>query len=258
MYAHAQRKHAIQSLDDLLKVLIAYSYFLDPYMIRFLVRSIAQIQLGQLKDVDPSMSLRILVFCLVLVHLGPVGRHLFQPLEPTDMLLLDFIGRLKPAPQYLVAFLDVAIFLLQLIMLFIAYETVRQHPDMPDPLAASRSQSSPEIAGDPNERTPLASHLNAIDQTHSPLDPIFHLRLRTTFQRLVHPPPSAPRTDLPTPATSALYSRQGMAARMLLGLAVPSARSMSNNAENPVPRGASRQPTAENERRVPGGLSGDW
>ncbi|KAG8927792.1 hypothetical protein FRC01_006911 [Tulasnella sp. 417] len=243
MYAHAQRKHAIQSVDDLLKVLIAYSYFLDPYMIRFLVRSIAQIQLGQLKDVDPSMGLRILVFCLVLVHIGPVGRHFFQPFEPTDMLLLDFIGRLKPAQQYLVAFLDVAIFLLQLIMLFIAYETVRQHPDMPDPLDASRPQSSPEIAGDPNGKC---------------LDPIFHLRLRTTLQRLIHPPPSAPRTDLPTPATSALYSRQGMAARMLLGLAVPSAGSASSAADSQVPRGSLTQPTAENERRVPGGLSGDW
>ncbi|KAG8979906.1 hypothetical protein FRC05_007349 [Tulasnella sp. 425] len=150
MYAHAQRKHAIQSLDDLLKVLIAYSYFLDPYMIRFLVRSIAQIQLGQLKDVDPSMGLRILLFCLVLIHLGPVGRHFFQPLESTDMLLLDFIGRLKPAPQYLVAFVDVAIFLLQVIMLFIAYETVRQHPDLPDPLAPSRPELPSDNARDPD------------------------------------------------------------------------------------------------------------
>lgn len=53
---------------------------------------------------------------------------------------------MKPASSFLITTLDLAIFLGQMIMLVIAYETSHYHPDLPDPLAPT--QEPKVIAGD--------------------------------------------------------------------------------------------------------------
>jgi len=129
-------------LDALLFELFVLSYLLDPVIPRLLFRATAQFQFARPRDLD--RSLRFMFIYCSLVNVGPVLRHVLPSFHyETQGLLLDFIGRCEPpilryhllfliqgffellatppARLHLVC-LDVGIFLLQTLCLFIAYE----------------------------------------------------------------------------------------------------------------------------------------
>ncbi|KAG8878115.1 hypothetical protein FRB98_006388 [Tulasnella sp. 332] len=137
------------SIDHLLKVLIVYSYLVDPYLVRLLIRYIAQLQLFKPQDIDTSTSLRTFLVCLIFVHVGPVCRHLFIKTEPpavTEMVLLDFVGR--------------------------PYETGHHHPDRPDPLAPSNADPKSQ---DGDEESLLGAYEKPLPPDPS-AGPVLHLR----------------------------------------------------------------------------------
>jgi len=260
MYAHAKRTHALHSLDFLVKVLIVYSYLIDPYLIRLLARYIVQTQILKPKDIDASISLRGFMVILAIVHTGPILRHLLPNVPPTEMVLLDFIGRMDVASPYLIAALDVFIFVLQTVILTVALETAHWHPDLVDPLApdALRTEES-SISTNAGELEPLAGPPSrSIDPLTAP---IFHIRLRTWVNRLMRPPPLAPATDLPqSNTTSATRPRSTfgsrMASRMLSSLA--QGRTALGPGLSAPPPTTTNATTTGATTRIPGGLQGDW
>jgi len=259
MYAHAQRQHVLQSFDLLLKSIIVHSYFIDPYIFRMIVRYLVQMQLLQPRDVESSTSLRVFIASLVFVHAGPVCRHLFQKVEPpavTDMILLDFIGRIKPASQFLIATLDIAIFFLQILMLVIAHETQHYHPDLPDPLAPTDEPSQSVV-----EDEEMAALTGAYDKPQPPdpaAGPVLHLRFRPTLRRIARPPPVEPSSDLPGGATTTAARRNPTLSSLLLSTLF---RNVAHGRSRPPIRTADEPPSPAASgpgRTLPGSLGRDW
>ncbi|KAG8983410.1 hypothetical protein FRB95_005807 [Tulasnella sp. JGI-2019a] len=262
MYAHAQRQHILQSIDHLLKVLIVYSYLVDPYIIRLLIRYIAQLQLTKPQDIDNSTSLRTFLACLCFVHVGPVLRHVFIRTEPpavTEMVLLDFVGRLKPSSPFLITTLDVAIFLGQIVMLVIAYETGHYHPDLPDPLSPSNAESRSQ---DGDEESLLGAYEKPLPPDPG-AGPVLHLRLRSAWNRLVRPP--EPRSDLSggSTATTSAASTVRRYPTFTSILIQSLFQTLDRNRDRPLqPSGTSSAPApppvSTEPRTIPGALGGDW
>ncbi|KAG8931648.1 hypothetical protein FRC02_002414 [Tulasnella sp. 418] len=208
MYRAAQRKHAIQSFDSLLRVLIVYSYLVDPVFLRLITRFIVQLQLSNPKELDPTASLRFYLACLALVHIGAVVRHLFGPVEVDSAsitLVLDFIGRNIPAAPTHIAILDVSIFIMQAIMLILAYETHDYRPDSADPLAPAHlleRQGMGTDNVDEDEYAPLATSSSSESPSHRSDLPVFHLRLNTTIARIRKPPEPSSNSDSLNPSVN--------------------------------------------------------
>jgi len=195
-YAHAKREHAITSLDALLFELFALSYLLDPVIPRLLFRATAQLQFARPRDLD--RSLRFMFIYCSLVNVGPVLRHVLPSFHyETQGLLLDFIGRSTPPARLHLVCLDIGIFLLQTLCLFIAHEahgTSEQDElacvleSLPDDSSGSRI----EEGGSPHKLSDNA--------------PILHLRLNQSLRKIYHPPseprPLSDASNLPLPSTA--------------------------------------------------------
>lgn len=252
-YAHAKREHVITSvnsayrilegqythiftltqLDALLFELFALSYLLDPVILRFLFRATAQAQFSRPRDLD--RSLRFMFIYCSLVNVGPVFRHLLPSFHyETQGLLLDFVGRCEPpqcfasssyiqkcfeqatppARAHLVC-LDIGIFVLQILCLFIAYEAhdnseqdeLAYVPEQPP--NDSCSNRTLKIRSPSGSGLTYLSVVIAEDGSPEKLDdnaPILHLRLRNSFRKIYqsaseHPPPSN-ASNLPLPNTT--------------------------------------------------------
>jgi len=191
MRFHAQRQHVVYSLDALLYELYLYSYLVDPSIMRLLFRALAQSQFSRPRDMDRSLRFFFLFACFL--NAGPILRHVIFPgVYESRGLLLDFVGRATPVARLQVIFIDVAIFILQVITLVIAYDIGHADPDGPDTLAYVSSNAEPNSSDDESIAPDKYDH-------HTP---ILHLRLRPTIKRILNSPPTHPDVDLPMPNIS--------------------------------------------------------
>ena len=147
-------------------------------MSRLLTRLVIQSQLTRPIDLGPTISLRTFMIGLSFVHLGSLIRHVLQPLESTDMLLLDFIGRCEyiasivtiahlttsyeanPPPHITVALVDIIICVMQFLMLIIAFETNHYHPDAVDPLVPEEGQPASLPVARSSSGTHISVHIH--------------------------------------------------------------------------------------------------
>ncbi|KDQ10227.1 hypothetical protein BOTBODRAFT_36336 [Botryobasidium botryosum FD-172 SS1] len=210
---HAQRQHVVQSLDSLVYTLSVYSYFLDPSILRLIFRALSQFQFARPAEIDPSRTLRFFAVCCVIVNLSTLSRWIISWLAPQlnwDVvqdkgILLDFVGRGSRPDYNQVLFVDMSIFVLQLVTLIIAYEIGHERTDGPDNLASS---TSPEASSythlheeivdndDDSEESPSLPKPPTPSLTN---DPILTLHLRATLLRILRPPPPPAPSELPLP-----------------------------------------------------------
>jgi len=194
MRYHAQRQHVVYSLDSLLYELFLCSYLLDPSIIRLIFRALSQSQLSRPRDMDRTLRFFFLFACLI--NTGPILRHIVNPSHYEERgLLLDFIGRATPPARVQLIFLDLAIFVLQIITLVIAYESGQSPSEGPDVLAFNPLDSYAPLSDGPSSERDGSDKLDVNE-------PILHLRLRPTVQRILHPPALRQEQDLPMPNTS--------------------------------------------------------
>jgi len=148
-----------------------------------------QIQLTRPREM--GRTVRFYLICVCLVHAQSLLRHLFYPFQYDSCgVLLDFVGRAYPPAHIHVISLDILIFILQVIIVIIAHETGSEvDPDMPDPIGYKSSFADDS---DEDEESSHKQHYH---------EPIFHVRLRSTWQNIIYPP--APRLpDLPLPGAT--------------------------------------------------------
>ncbi|KAI0789151.1 hypothetical protein C8Q75DRAFT_793427 [Abortiporus biennis] len=199
---HPQRKHIINSLDTLLYQLHTLSFLLCPVIWPYICRLLSQYQFSRPRDADPKRSIRFWFFLIVFFNIGSLWTHLSSSYYPNRSVILDFVGiQHKPSPLHLIT-LDFLIIALDMLLVFIAFETslfAAQPSDSLDPLLP------------PTE--PIASSLLSIvppNIAESPI-PIYILDLRFPFiiSRLRHSPPQPPQSStansLPLPNTASSW-----------------------------------------------------
>ncbi|KAF7315607.1 DUF1746 domain-containing protein [Mycena indigotica] len=224
---YAQRKHIVQSFDNLLYQLHVLGFFNsnvvgDPFpLTTLLIRCLAQSQCSKPRDQDPAWSLRIFFGILLGLHGLIMWNHATAPASDR-VVILDFIGTaFVPSKVRLITF-DLFIMFLQMLLTIITYETslMREEP-RPDPHS--------ENVGKPHPPYALDLHFSSVVA-----------RLRT-------PPTPAmirnlPADGLPLPNTTP-WPLPAVGLRVLLG----------------VPPGRTGRNTETNEQRggrIPGGLDG--
>jgi hypothetical protein len=205
-------------------------------MLRLVFRALAQSQFSRPRDMDRSLRFFFLFACFL--NIGPILRHVFFPgIYESRGLLLDFVGRgersslfpkcsdhishsnriATPVTRLQVIFIDVAIFVLQVITLVIAFEIGHADPDGPDALAYVSSNAEPisspssvdgAHSGQSSQQDCNFMFTESIaPEKYDYHTPILHLRLRPTIKRILNPPPASRDGDLPMPNTSSLPSR---------------------------------------------------
>jgi len=241
----------VYSLDALLYELFLCSYLLYPSMLWLVCRASSQFQFSRPREMDSTRTLRFFFFFACLVNAFPILRHVFAGLDfQSHGLLLDFVGRATPPTRVQIIFLDVAIFLLQIITLVIAYETWNPDPDVTDPLAF-HSTSEPVS---PSESSSSSDPLDRSTSKDAPSTHIFHLRLRTTFNRIAYPPATSQDLDIPLPNTSGRRRDNNTVGGSTIGRlwAVVQRQNGMMAAAAPIPP----RPPPQQQLRIPGAMPG--
>ncbi|KAF8322211.1 hypothetical protein DL93DRAFT_1274084 [Clavulina sp. PMI_390] len=155
-----------------------------------------QAQFSQPRSGDRPLRFLFILCCLI--NVGPVLRHLLPWFQYEQQgILLDFIGRSTPPSRLNLFVLDITIFVLQVVCLFIAYEAHGIDAE-PDELA---------LDPDPADETPSTplSEIGKIDEDA----PILHLRFRRSWQKVWNNTPSwtssasaSSSTSIPLPNTT--------------------------------------------------------
>ncbi|KIP04866.1 hypothetical protein PHLGIDRAFT_31161 [Phlebiopsis gigantea 11061_1 CR5-6] len=246
---HAQRQHIISSIERLLYQLYTISFFLSPFLLPFLCRTIFQFQFARPRDIDPRLSLRFWFILILLFNLSSIWAHAFQGPTMGRSVILDFVGTARPPTKLQLLSIDFAIVVLNMVLTTIAYETSVQAAmpaDTPDPLLPL----PPSMPA-----TPILFDEDA-PKTDLQIEPqyIIDLHLRHIIHRLRNPAPPPAERDasaedlLPLPNTTPFQLSNSLRLLMQIRARV---RTRAQN-ETETRRGQGGE--AGDNRTIPGGL----
>ncbi|KZO95626.1 hypothetical protein CALVIDRAFT_538022 [Calocera viscosa TUFC12733] len=173
---HPHRLHVIQSIESVIQTLFLYQYLSDTSLLLFLSRSLFHLHCVNLREWHPARGIRFFA-ALILLNFGHAAiRHAWGTLGKT--FILDFVGHSSCVSRLHFLLLDLLILILQLVTVYVAWETGHRDTREPDPLEPVESQS---------ENTDfLDLEAAEIPRTkHPTLQPVFTLRSRHCWQRLL-------------------------------------------------------------------------
>ncbi|KAJ7072267.1 hypothetical protein C8F01DRAFT_1011918 [Mycena amicta] len=225
---YAQRKHIIQSFDNLLYQLHVLAFFNsnvvgDPFPLStLLIRVMSQSQCSKPRELDPAWSLRVFLGILVFLNVIIIWNHATATVSD-KAVILDFIGSAYvPTKLRLICF-DIFILCLQMLLTVVSYETSLAKDD------ESVSEASVSHS-DPHKSYPY----------------VIDLRFSTVIARLrtPHVASAASLDGLPLPNTSP-WPLPAVGLRVLLG--VPLRRTGRNTGD--------ASEAVDSNARIPGALN---
>ncbi|KAF9793260.1 hypothetical protein BJ322DRAFT_1033756 [Thelephora terrestris] len=172
---HAQRRHIIASLDDLLYQFHTISFLLSPTLLPYLSRCIGQFQLSRPRDFYPKRSLRFWFFMAFFFNFPSIWDHTLFGAAKGPSIILDFIGLPYQPSRLHVLLLDFVILIFSLVLVTISHEHSL--------LASTTSQAPSSILG-PHE----PSENNNPFKTEA-LPYVIDLRLDSIIDRIRNPTP---------------------------------------------------------------------
>jgi len=119
---HAQQRHIISSLDNLLYQFHTISFFLSPTLLPYLSRCIGQFQLTRPRDFYPKRTLRFWYFMVFLFNFASIWDHALFGAAKGPSLILDFVGLPYRPSKLHVLLLDMVILVSGLVLVTISYE----------------------------------------------------------------------------------------------------------------------------------------
>ncbi|EJU04461.1 hypothetical protein DACRYDRAFT_20985 [Dacryopinax primogenitus] len=147
-------------------------------LLLFISRSFFHLHCVNLREWHPGRSLRFFVGLLIFNFGHALLRHSWGKLSKT--FILDFVGHSSRASRFHFLLLDLLILVLQVITVYLTWETGHRDLQVPDPLESS------EFVEDAEDFLDLeAAEIPKIK--HPALRPVFTLRYRHCWQRLWEP-----------------------------------------------------------------------
>jgi len=166
----------LDQIEATIQTLFLYQYLSDTSLLLFLSRSLFHLHCVNLREWHPARSLRFFVAILLVNFWHAVLRHAWGTLGKT--LILDFVGHASRSSRLHFLLLDFLILTLQVVTVYVAWETGHRDLREPDPLA-------PADVEDENTDF-LDLEAAEIPRTkHPTLQPVFTLRYRHCWQRLL-------------------------------------------------------------------------
>ena len=240
-------------LDQVVYQLHTVSFFLAPALLPFLARVLFQFQFAKPRDIDPGRSLRFWFMLVLVFNVGSVWAHATETAAQAaqQSIILDFVGpgaqalrrhdsfiaganRSRahcvwwtgaPPSRLQLLLLDLAIIVLDMVLVFISYEDALHEAspkDSADPLAPippASVPSTPELdfpIASPSASPSASSTSLPLGYQYPPKPPshtdpqtpyVLDLRLSAIYRRLRDPAPPAPERApddlLPMPNTTA-------------------------------------------------------
>lgn len=172
---HPHRLHVIQSIEATTQTLFLYQYFSDTSLLLFLSRALFHLHCVNLREWHPARSIRFFVALLLVNFWHAVLRHLWGTSGKT--FILDFVGHVSRPSRLHLLMLDVLILALQVVTVYVAWETGHRDLREPDPLEL--------VEAEDGNTDFLDLEAAEIPRTkHPTLQPVFTLRYRHCWQRL--------------------------------------------------------------------------